>query len=506
MQANRTRRGHAALRPPRPAARRFRQVLAAPVLPMIDGIVEQTAEPVLVVSLDGNVRSWNSAAERLYGYRAGEMIGQPITRLTPPGQPTDLAMALDRYLRGLQPAPFEAVRLGKHGKRVDVLVTLAPIRSRAGRLLGLVVVHRALPARQSVADRLRGVDDAIRVVLEDIPVGVQWLAADGTILWANRAQLEMLGYPADEYFGQSVAAFATDPEAFRALVARLDAGEQLRNAELNLRAKDGSVRTMLVSSDVRSAGGQLLHARWLCIDITDRAQSERAIREDEQRLRAIVDGTAVLIWSIGPDGKLTFVNRAWLAFTGRTLEEAIGNGWIADVHPDDVPTVLDRFRNAVEQREPYRGEYRLRRHDGIYRWVLDTAMPVFSPQRDFAGYVGVAIDITELRDIADERQRVAAREARVEGVLLTAREMSHLVINSITGAIGSLELLAHDPTDQRYHALIPGALAGLENAARYLRELQNIVRVETKQTPVGEALDLERSTAVVEPAGSGPAV
>lgn len=492
MNGGRSRRVRVGARAFRPAGRRFRRLAAATARVTGDGILAAALDPMLIVSLDGRILRWNAAAARLYGFAAAEIIGEPLARLTPPGRPDDLVAALDRSLRGLPPAPFVAERIGKDGRRIQVTISLAPVRSRGGQVAAFAVAHRpeATPAGRETPV-LRD-ESALRETLDQLPFGIQSLSADGTIAWANRAMLELLGYTPDEYLGREFAEFAIEPELLRAAIARVRAGETVRPVDVDLRAADGSARTTLASATGRW-GRDGFEIWWVSIDLTGR--DDREARRRAQQLQTVVDSAPALIWMTGPDGAIEFVNRSWLEFTGRTLGEAIGAPWLDDVHPDDLPALLDQFLLAVDRREPYRAEYRLRRHDGVYRWLLDRGVPLVTPTGEVAGCLATAVDISEVREAADDRVRAAAREARIEGVLLTAREMSHLLNNSITGAIGSLELLAHNPQDERYQALIPGALAGLEAAARYLRDLQNVVRVETKQTPVGEALDLGRSTA-----------
>ncbi|MCS6801265.1 MAG: PAS domain S-box protein [Chloroflexota bacterium] len=493
MRRNRSQRGLANARSPRRSGWRFRRYLGSALPPALDHVIALIPDPFLIVGLDGRILGWNAAAERLYGYAAEEIIGASIVRLAPPGHPDDLALALDRYFQGLPPQPVETVRLRKDGTPLAVRITLSPVRSRAGRLTRIAVLHRALADPRGVLSEHD--DQLAQAVLDGAPVGVHWVREDGTILWANRAKLEMLGYAADEYIGRNLAEFAVDPDAVRTALGRVRGGDVLRNVEIGLRAKNGALRTMLVSSTACRQGDAFVHTSCFSVDITERNDADAQLRAREQQFRTVVEKAPVFIWMTAPDATITFLSRPWFDFTGRPLDEAFGDGWVAAIHPDDLPAVLDRYCQAFDRREPYVVEYRLRRRDGAYRWMLDRGMPLVDPAGEFAGYLGAAVDITEFREAAEERARAAARDGRVEGVLLTAREMSHLLNNSITSAIGSLELLAYDPTNERYQALIPGALASLETAARYLRDLQNIVRVETKQTAVGEALDLGRSTA-----------
>ena len=136
-------------------------------------------------------------------------------------------------------------------------------------------------------------------------------------------------------------------------------------------------------------------------------------------LLQIVDVAPALVWMSGPDKQCTFFNKPWLDFTGRPIERELGYGWADGVHPDDLPTCLDTYSSAFDRRDPFKMEYRLRRHDGEYRWMLDAGVPLFSPDGSFAGYIGSCVDITERRHAEDalRRKEMELRESqRLAGV------------------------------------------------------------------------------------------
>src|SRR5207237_761138 len=151
--------------------------------------------------------------------------------------------------------------------------------------------------------------------------------------------------------------------------------------------------------------GKPAFARGVSRDITKRKIAEEELRESEARFRTVADAAPVLIWMSGPDKLCTFFNKGWLNFTGRKLEQELGNGWSEGVHADDFAHCLDVYKNSFDARQPFTMEYRLRRSDGEYRWVLDSGTPHFADDGAFLGYIGSCIDITE-RKHAQEKFRI----------------------------------------------------------------------------------------------------
>jgi PAS domain S-box-containing protein len=135
-------------------------------------------------------------------------------------------------------------------------------------------------------------------------------------------------------------------------------------------------------------------------DITEQKQAEVS----EQRFRLLADGAPVMIWTSGIDKLCTYFNAPWLAFTGRTIEQELGNGWAEGVHPTDMQRCLDIYTSSFDARKPFSMDYRLRRFDGQYRWVLDNGIPFYTPDGTFTGYIGSCIDITERRGLEQQLQ------------------------------------------------------------------------------------------------------
>jgi two-component system, LuxR family, sensor kinase FixL len=135
---------------------------------------------------------------------------------------------------------------------------------------------------------------------------------------------------------------------------------------------------------------------FLAAVIEERATGETERRESESRFRIVADAAPVLIWMAGVDKLCTFFNKPWLKFTGRSLEQEVGNGWAEGIHPDDLQKCLKIYTEAFDARRPFVMQYRLKRYDGEYRWISDQGVARHDARGNFAGYIGSCVDVTEL--------------------------------------------------------------------------------------------------------------
>src|SRR5262249_6686759 len=146
------------------------------------------------------------------------------------------------------------------------------------------------------------------------------------------------------------------------------------------------------------------------LDLSERKHAEEMLRSSEERFRSMANTAPVLLWVTDTDGLVTFVNVPWLRFTGRSIEQELGNGWADAVHPDDFHRCMQTYRTAFQARQSFTMEYRLRRFDGEYRWIVDSGVPRFASDGSFLGYIGSAIDITERERLEQAHQEARASE------------------------------------------------------------------------------------------------
>jgi PAS domain S-box-containing protein len=269
-------------------------------------------------------------------------------------------------------------------------------------------------------------EERFRLVVESSPNGIVMTNRKGEITLVNPQAERMFGYSREELIGQSVEILV--PERFRGghseyrtdFYASPQARPMGMGRDLFARRKDGQEFPVEIGlKPIKTDQGLVVLS--VIVDITERKQAEQVLRESEERFRSMADSAPVMIWVSGKDKLCTYFNRSWLKFRGRTMEEESGNGWAEGVHPNDLERCLDTYISAFDARQEFKMEYRMRRHDGEYRWILDHGVPRFFPDGGFAGYIGSCIDITE--------------QKRAEQALRENEEKLQTIINSTTDAI-----------------------------------------------------------------------
>jgi two-component system, sensor histidine kinase PdtaS len=200
--------------------------------------------------------------------------------------------------------------------------------------------------------------------------------------------------------------------------------------------------------------------------------------------RELTDNAPVMLWRAGPDKLCDFFNKPWLEFTGRTLEQEIGNGWAEGIHPDDRERCVATFVDAFDDRREFSMDFRLRRNDGEYRWLLDTGRPFYGSGGEFAGYYGSCVDITERKGIEERLQAALAiqEEMLSEKDALTA-EIHHRVRNNLQVMLGLVGLSLRHTSDSACKDVLESfgdRIQALAIVQTHLHEADNVSRIDLK--------------------------
>jgi PAS domain S-box-containing protein len=298
----------------------------------------------------------------------------------------------------------------------------------AGRMLGMAV---DITDRKQAEQELQTGEDRLAGIVGSAMDAIIAVDEERRIVLFNAAAEKMFGCSEAEAMGTVVDRFI--PERFRAehgaYMRRFgESGASTRSmgtpAALWAVRTNGQEFPMEASiTQVKSFPMNLFAVT--IRDITERRRAEEAIRESEGRFRLVANTAPVMIWMSGTDKLCNYFNKTWLDFTGRPLEAELGNGWSDGVHPEDFKACLDAYIQAFDRRQSFAMQYRLRRYDGQYRWVLDMGVPRSNPDGTFDGFIGSCIDITE-RKLAEEALSGIGRkliEAHEEERTWIAREL-----------------------------------------------------------------------------------
>jgi PAS domain S-box-containing protein len=187
-----------------------------------------------------------------------------------------------------------------------------------------LALRQSLRELRAKEEQLRHSEEQLRDFFENGTVALHRVGADGQVLWANRAELDLLGYAAEEYVGRPIADFHVDQEVIADILARLTRGENLQDYEARLRGKDGTTKHVLINSSGYFRDGRFVHSRCFTRDITERRKAEQALRDNERQLQLITDALPVCISYIDGDIRYRFVSAAYERWFGRSRQELVG--------------------------------------------------------------------------------------------------------------------------------------------------------------------------------------
>ncbi len=252
--------------------------------------------------------------------------------------------------------------------------------------------------------------DALALIV-DAQDAIVGKSPDGVVISWNKGAERLYGYTAAEIIGQPIEVLS--PPEHRAeistLIARVKSGEEIANFEIERVKKSGSRMWVSLSlSPVRDSAGAITGISAVERDITKQRDAQMALRLSEERYRSLAHASGQVVWRTGAEGKISADLPSWRAFTGQKVEETLGDGWADALHPADRERTLGAWSRAVQKKSLYDTEYRLRRHDGQYRYVSARATPVLEEDGAVREWIGVCADITERRRAEEELRRLNA--------------------------------------------------------------------------------------------------
>ena len=352
----------------------------------------------------------NPSAIEAFGHPADEIIGKSDAELFPPEtaaqfQSNDTAAL--HHASGVR-----TIEYLEHpdGKLRSSLVSKFPIEDAHGKPAFIGGMAIDITDHLKAVEGQRYAQQQLQLIADSMAVAVARCSRDLRYLWVNRQYCDWVGKPESEIAGRPIVDILgpTVVESIRPYFERALAGESVAY-EMNIDYQGNGLRWLkvLYSPTYDFAGKP---DGWVAAltDITESKLAEQALRESELRFRTMTDSAPMLVWMSGTDKQCNYFNEVWLKFTGRSLEQELGEGWIDGVHADDLADCLRTYVTAFERREPFEMEYRLRHASGSYRWVLDRGVPRFGPDGVFLGYLGSCVDIDDRKKANEAIRQLAA--------------------------------------------------------------------------------------------------
>jgi len=469
-------------------------------------IVESSEDAIISMSPNGVILSWNRGAQRLYGYTETEALGQSIGMVIPGEVHAEENEILKRLAAGKSLEYFETIRVTKEGQRIPVSAAISLIRDATGKIVGASIIARNITEQKKTeASLLKSLEferllsnlstTFSNVAEKDVGASIEKsLERLGKFLQVDRIRLFELSSDGQVFRAisswQQAGAVAVPPPPLMSpsdlpwWTGRLLRGEVTFTSDSNALPEEaiaekeyfrrheivsaaaiplrvgGSVNGVIsfittrhriawteeLINQVRIIGEIFWNALKRKRAMETLLASQATLRESEERFRNVANKAPVMIWMAATDKSCIYFNVPWLQFTGRSLEEELGNGWTKGVYPDDLPGCWETYGRAFDLGEAFQMEYRLRRYDGEYRWMFDQGVPRFNADGSVAGYIGTCIDITDRRLAQEALSNISRKllEAQEQERTWIARELHDDINQQVALLTVNLERLKQD--------------------------------------------------------------
>ncbi len=400
-------------------------------------LFENANDIIYVHDLDGNYISLNREAERVFGYTTEEVLSMNISQIVVPEHLKIARRKMSKKIRGgTQQTVYEVDCITKDGSRLTLEVNSGTIY-QGDTPIAIQGIARDITARKRTEEALKNSEEQYRDLFENANDLIYTHDLQGNFTSLNRAGEIITGYMREEAIKMNISQIVAPEflQAARTMTARKVDGEAPTTYELEIIAKGGNRVSLELSTRLIIHGERPVGVQGIGRDITARKRTEEALRASELQYRMLGEGLNHLVWTALPDGTVDYVNKRTAEYFGQTIEELIGNGWRGSIHPNDLSQCLDNWTTALRTGEDFEVEYRLRRHDGEYRWHVARATAGRDTDGKIIRWFGTCTDI-DAEKATEAKLNHYARHDTLTNLPNRAEFMDHLK-QAVDRAVGN---------------------------------------------------------------------
>ncbi len=390
----------------------------------------------------------------MLGYSRTELMNVTWVELTYPDDLSAEVTFFNKILAGqLSNYSLEKRFVRKDGQLVYTSLFVNCVRETAGEIDSMVIVLWDITERQQAETALRRSEERFELAMRGATDGLwDWNLQTQEVYYSPR-WCDMLGYTPEEIMEQKldVGVNFLHPEDRKHVFAQvndyLTGKSSVYSIEFRMRHKQGHYVWLLSRGvGVKNEAGQMVRIVGTHVDMTEHKQAEEALRRSDARFRSLIAATSQIVWTTAADGSVVTEQPGWSAFTGQSFEE-VQHGWLNAIHPNDQAQTAVAWLSATKERKLYEIEHRVRRYDGLYRYMRGRGVPLLDETGKLHEWVGVHEDITDRKEaeIVLQQAKEAAEVAnRAKSTFLA--NMSHELRTPLNGILGYAQILARDKT------------------------------------------------------------
>ena len=424
----------------------------------------------------------NAATEQVTGYTRTELIGTHFDSYFT--DPEKARLGYQQAFTTGNVKDYELEILHKNGHKTPVVYNASVYLDEFGEVAGVFAAARDITERKRAERQLILLNTALESAVNGIIITDQ----NGEIQWANRAFAIMTGYTFEEVIHKNphfLKSGLHDTDFYRKMWDTILAGS-VWHAEIVNRRKDGSLYDEdQTITPVVDPSGNITNFISIRQDITEHRKADEALRKSEEQYRSLVIATSQIVWQASTNGDVNEDLPMWRSYTGQTLQEIIGRGWLDAIHPADRQRTAEVWYHAVETKTLYDIEYRLRRHTGEYGYFSVRGVPINDANGNISGWIGTCTDITIKKNF--ENQLIQAEKHAVIGRMVGS--VTHEINNPLQTIKNCLYLISQDiAPDFPNREPLEMALSETQRLANIVGQLRQLYRPQISQTMVSHEL------------------